>query len=63
MHYLVKSDAQNYVPSSEFCRILSVLPPIAVPQASATIFRIDFVDNSDEVHVKWLGTLPTKCKL
>lgn len=62
MHFLICIESDQYLPPSK-CRILSVLPHVAVPQPSDKIFRIDFTDDSDEVHIKWLGTLPNKCKL
>ncbi|XP_055322190.1 folliculin isoform X2 [Sitodiplosis mosellana] len=59
MHHLICIESDQYLPSSQ-CRILSVLPHVAVPQPSDKIYRIDFTDDSDEAHIKWPGTLPNK---
>lgn len=61
MHHLICIESDQYLPSSR-CRILSVLPEVAVPQPSDNMFHIDFADDTNEVQVKWLGTLPSKCK-
>lgn len=61
MHHLICIDSDRYQTPTE-CRILTVSPSIAVPQPSENIFRIEFLDNCDDVHVKWLGCLPNKCK-
>lgn len=60
MHKLTQSECNQYLPAT-VCRILSVSPNVAVPQPSENIFRVDFVSDSDYVHVKWLGELPNKC--
>lgn len=60
----VRTNSTRYVPASE-CRLLSVLPEVAVPQPQAHIFRVDFVRDvaNDEVCiVKWTGQLPDKRK-
>lgn len=67
LHKFTRMNGHQYVPASE-CRILSVVPEVAVPQPSANIFRVDFIclDDSgldDHVSVKWPGELPTKRKL
>lgn len=62
MHHLICIESDQYLPSN-VSRIISVLPHVAVPQPSDKIFRIDFTEDLDEVRVKWLGTLPNKCKL
>lgn len=61
MHHLICLESDQYLPPTR-CRILSVLPQVAVPQPTEKIFRIDFAEDTNEVHVKWLGTLPSKCK-
>lgn len=61
MHYLISIDSNQYIPPNK-CRILSVLPQVAVPQPSDKIYRIDFTDDSNEFHIKWLGTVPNKCE-
>lgn len=60
MHHLISIESEQYLPPNK-CRILSVLPHVAVPQPSEKIYRIDFTDDSDEAHIKWTGTLPNKC--
>lgn len=60
MHHLICIESDQYLPPTK-CRILSVLPHVAVPQPSEQIFRVDFGDCND-IHVKWLGTLPNKCE-
>lgn len=62
MHKLTQPDCSQYLAASE-CRILSIPTSVAVPQPSADVFRIDFVGDSDEVHVKWQGGLPSKCEI
>lgn len=62
MHRLTQTDCSQYLPASQ-CRILSIPTSVAVPQPSANVFRIDFVGDTDDVQVKWLGGLPTKCKI
>lgn len=62
MHYLICIDSDQYLPPSKF-RILSVLSNVAVPQPSENIFRIDFTEDSDDVHIGWLGSKPNKCEL
>ncbi|KAG4073473.1 hypothetical protein HA402_000697 [Bradysia odoriphaga] len=59
MHTLIRSDSQRYVPPTE-CKLLSVVPEVAVPQPCSTIFRVDFIGNDDLVSVKWTGEMPTK---
>lgn len=61
MHHVICIESDQYLPPIR-CRILSVLPQVAIPQPSEKIFRIDFTEDTNEVHVKWFGTLPTKCK-
>lgn len=61
MHKLTQTDCSQYLPSSK-CRLFSIPTSVAVPQPSADVFRIDFVGDSDELHVKWLGGLPSKCE-
>lgn len=61
MHKLTQTDCSQYLTTSA-CRLLSIPTSVAVPQPSADVFRIDFVGDSDEVHVKWLGGLPSKCE-
>lgn len=62
MHYLICIESDQYLPPTT-CRILSVLPHVAVPQPTEKIFRIDFNEDTYEAHVKWPGTMPNKCKL
>lgn len=62
MHHLICTSSDQYLTQTE-CRILSVSHSVAVPQLSDDIFRIEFLDNSNDVHVKWLGCLPNKCKI
>lgn len=61
MHTLTRTDSPRYVAPTE-CKILSLVPEVAVPQPCSTIFRIDFM-NDDLVSVKWTGEMPTKCKI
>lgn len=62
MHHLICTSSDQYLPQTE-CRILSISHSVVVPQLSEHIFGIDFLDNCDAVHVKWLGCLPNKCKI
>lgn len=62
MHHLICIESEQYL-SPIKCRLLSVLPQVAVPQPSEKIFRIDFMDDTNVAHIKWLGTCPNKCKL
>lgn len=62
MHHLICFESDQYLPPTKY-RLLSVLPHVAVPQPSEKIFRIDFNESTNEVHIKWQGTLPNKCKL
>lgn len=62
MHTLTRNDSPRYVPPTE-CKLLSILPEVAVPQPCSTIFRIDFIENGEAVSVKWTGEMPTKCKI
>lgn len=58
-----RSNSTKFVSAGE-CRLLSVMPEVAVPQPQANIFRVDFVRDvaNDEVClVKWTGSLPHKC--
>lgn len=66
MHNLMRIDAQHQHSISSEYKIISVSNDIAVPMASASVYRIDFLDkhvNGHEVSVKWPGELPRKCKL
>ncbi|KAH8380559.1 hypothetical protein KR009_011439 [Drosophila setifemur] len=66
MHNLMRIDAQHQHSISSEYKIISVSNDIAVPMASASVFRIDFLDkhiNGHEVSVKWPGELPRKCEL
>ncbi|KAH8304897.1 hypothetical protein KR018_000200 [Drosophila ironensis] len=63
MHNLMRIDAQHQHSISSEYKIISVSNDIAVPVASASVFRIDFLDrhiNGHEVTVKWPGELPRK---
>ncbi|EDW40418.1 GL25234 [Drosophila persimilis] len=63
MHNLMRIDAQHQHSISSEYKIISVSNDIAVPIASASVFRIDFLDkhvNGHEVSVKWPGELPRK---
>lgn len=62
MHHLICIESDQYLPPIK-CRLLSVLPQVAVPQPSEKVFRIDFMDDTNVVHIKWLGTCPNKCML
>lgn len=62
MHHLICIESDQYLPPTR-CRLLSVLPEVAVPQPSEKIFRVDFMDDTNAVHIKWLGTCPNKCKI
>lgn len=61
MHILTRTDSPRYIPPTE-CKILSIVPEVAVPQPCSTIFRIDLIGNDDLVSIKWTGEMPTKCK-
>lgn len=61
MHHLICFESDQYLPPAK-CRLLSVLPHVAVPQPSEKIFRIDFIESTNDVHIKWHGKLPSKCK-
>lgn len=67
MHNLMRIDAQHQHSISSEYKIISVSNDIAVPMASSSVFRIDFLDKhvngNDIVSVKWPGELPRKCKL
>lgn len=56
MHKLIQTDSQ-YLTNSD-CKIIAVLPEIAVPMPSNLIYRIDFLD--DKISIKWLGEVPNK---
>ncbi|XP_016991879.1 folliculin [Drosophila rhopaloa] len=63
MHNLMRIDAQHQHSISSEYKIISVSNDIAVPMASGSVFRIDFLDkhvNGHEVSVKWPGELPRK---
>ncbi|XP_017009566.2 folliculin [Drosophila takahashii] len=63
MHNLMRIDAQHQHSISSEYKIISVSNDIAVPMASNSVFRIDFLDkhvNGHEVSVKWPGELPRK---
>ncbi|XP_016924589.1 folliculin [Drosophila suzukii] len=63
MHNLMRIDAQHQHSISSEYKIISVSNDIAVPMASSSVFRIDFLDkhvNGHEVSVKWPGELPRK---
>ncbi|KAH8240026.1 hypothetical protein KR032_010356 [Drosophila birchii] len=63
MHNLMRIDAQHQHSISSEYKIISVSNDIAVPMASASVYRIDFLDkhvNGHEVTVKWPGELPRK---
>lgn len=66
MHNLIRVDAQHQHSISADYKIISISNEIAVPMASSSVFRIDFLEESQdnkEVSIKWPGSLPTKCKL
>lgn len=66
MHNLIRVDAQHQHSISADYKIISISNEIAVPMASSSVFRIDFLEESpenNEVSIKWPGTVPTKCKL
>ncbi|XP_030386418.1 folliculin [Scaptodrosophila lebanonensis] len=63
MHNLMRIDAQHQHSISSEYKIISVSNDIAVPVASSSVFRIDFLDehlNGHDVSVKWQGELPRK---
>lgn len=60
MHRLVNIESDEYL-TPDKCRILTVSHAVAVPLPSEDIFRVDFLDNPNELHVKWLGKMPSKC--
>lgn len=64
MHNLMRIDAQHQHSISSEYKIISVSNDIAVPMASSSVFRIDFLDKhvngNDIVSVKWPGELPRK---
>ncbi|EDW69639.1 folliculin [Drosophila virilis] len=64
MHNLMRIDAQHQHSISSEYKIISVSNEIAVPIASSSVFRIDFLDKhvngTDVVSVKWPGELPRK---
>ncbi|XP_043646979.1 folliculin [Drosophila teissieri] len=63
MHNLMRIDAQHQHSISSEYKIISVSNDIAVPMASSSVYRIDFLDkhvNGHEVSVKWPGELPRK---
>lgn len=65
MHNLIRVDAQHQHSISADYKIISISNEIAVPIASASIFRIDFLPETVDGHdisIKWPGTVPTKCK-
>lgn len=61
MHHLICIDSEQYVSSTK-CRLLSVLPQVTLPPPSEKMFFIEFLDDTNTVHIKWLGTCPNKCK-
>ncbi|XP_067613630.1 folliculin [Eurosta solidaginis] len=64
MHNLLRIDAQHQHSISSDYKIISVSNEIAVPIASTSVYRVDFLDSSvdgNKVRVKWRGELPTKC--
>lgn len=61
VHSLIRVTCGEYVPASE-CRILSLMPFIAVPQPCASVFRLDFITSESDMSVKWLGEVPNKSK-
>lgn len=64
MHPLIRVDAQHQHSISADYKIISISNEIAVPMASASVFRIDFLEESlgNNVCIKWPGSVPTKCK-
>ncbi|KAL7732229.1 hypothetical protein ACLKA6_018468 [Drosophila palustris] len=64
MHNLMRIDAQHQHSISSEYKIISVSNDIAVPIASGSVFRIDFLDKhvngNDIVSVKWPSELPRK---
>lgn len=65
MHSLIRVDAQHQHSISADYKIISISNEIAVPIASASIFRVDFLpetDDGNDVLIKWPGTVPNKCE-
>lgn len=62
IHKYARTECRTkYMPQQE-SRILCLLSDISIPHQSNGIFRVDFIDNDqDIVTVKWSGELPTKC--
>ncbi|ALC44500.1 BHD [Drosophila busckii] len=64
MHNLMRIDAQHQHSISSEYKIISVSNDIAVPIASSTVYRVDFlekhINGNDAVSVKWPGELPRK---
>lgn len=61
MHKLTKIDCVQYLSPNDN-KILSVCFEVPVPQPCAGICRLEFIGESDDLVVKWLGELPSKCK-
>ncbi|XP_065362585.1 folliculin [Calliphora vicina] len=62
MHTLIRVDAQHQHSISADYKIISISNEIAVPMASSSVFRIDFLEESlgNNVCIKWPGSVPTK---
>ncbi|XP_073837537.1 folliculin [Musca autumnalis] len=63
MHTLIRVDAQHQHSISADYKIISISNEIAVPIASASVFRVDFLpetDDGNDILVKWPGTVPNK---
>lgn len=66
MHTLIRVDAQHQHSISADYKIISISNEIAVPMANSSVFRIDFLEeshSSNDVCIKWPGSIPTKRKL
>lgn len=62
MHRFVSANSPRYLSTSAY-RLVSLGPESAVPQPSASIFRVDFIGGSTDEKmcvVKWPGELPSK---
>ncbi|XP_061390407.1 folliculin [Musca vetustissima] len=63
MHSLIRVDAQHQHSISADYKIISISNEIAVPMASSSIFRVDFLPETDDgcdISIKWPGTVPNK---
>lgn len=61
MHKLTKTDCVQYLPPNDN-KILSVSFEVPLPQPCNGICRLEYVGESDDLVVKWMGELPSKCE-